>query len=58
MCVCESESETGDKLRSHSLHAEPVLYKEDVMEVHWDLSLPAGVVAEEKITSERGRKKT
>lgn len=40
-CMCA-------KLRRHSLHAEPVLYKGDVMEVHLGLSLPAGVVAEDK----------
>lgn len=39
---------TCDRLRRHSLHAQPVFYKVDVMEVHWDLSLPAGVVAERK----------
>lgn len=35
------------RLRRHSLHAEPVLHKGDVMEVDWDLSSPAWVVAEE-----------
>lgn len=40
--------EICDRLMRHSLHAEPVLDKRDVMEVYWDLSLPAGVVAEER----------
>lgn len=34
-------------LLRHLLHDEPVLYKGDVMEVHLDLPLPAGVVAED-----------
>lgn len=45
VCVCVM-------LLRHLLHDEPVLYKGDVMEVHLDLSLPAGVVAEH---SGRGR---
>lgn len=34
-------------LLRHLLHDEPVLYEGDVMEVHLDLSLPAGVVADD-----------
>lgn len=39
---------TGERLRRHSLHAEPVFDEVDVMEVHWDLPLPAGVMAEKR----------
>lgn len=32
----------------HSLHAEPVLDKRDVIEIQWILSSPGGVMAEER----------
>jgi len=37
----------------HSLHAEKVFDKRDVMEVHWDLASSAGVVAEQKVREDK-----
>lgn len=44
-------------LLRHLLLDEPVLYKGDVMEVHLDLSLPAGVVAEDNGRGREYKKK-